>query len=1197
MRGLFFNPGFAHYRDLSWPYISDYWLSFGRFVWDSYFQKKVQIQQKVIYLWLSCFPPEISERLIYLIILVTMSITMYRISYKFTKSIVASTISTLFFIFNPVVITRIQHKLLLLSYALLPLFFYLAFKLFNDISKERKIKLKRIILISVVWLMMSTSPHWALFSLLIIFYTSVTILFFTKVKIYEYIKKSTISLFAITALYTGLSSFWIIPYLFQSRLAALQPPYVFTEEVLSLLSRNAQLLNVIRLHSYWRPGDLFSSLPLPSIFWMIAVFTIPILAIIPLLFTRSYRSKGEEKVYVLIAVLLVILIFLSKGDNPPIGRVYAYLSLKIPLVSSIGWLFRDPHKWMFLLSFCYSFFIGFLVSKIKIIINRKCRSKYIFIVSTLTILAIFATPLIAGYPLLTGDLNGKLKPQQVPYDHKQMDQWLRRQSVDFKVTVYPSTPPWGVMKPTIRYDSYWRFSVDSLLNNKTNKFGVLLNPWSVKYIVIRTRPSKSEFESKFTLTEFKKSKNVIKFLKYQKDIKFVKKFGTLYVFENLDYSSPVCISRNNLAVLDDLAVLNALTQVNSLNKPMLSIYFVSKIVKKNFNSNVYNHYIIRDKKNTVYHFIANHTEVIKPFYATTHHNPQKLWSKAMTTDPLHGAWHPYLERFDIQNWQFDYGYGLVFTWATKRIPENLEVKDNDIIYSWNFDTEKEFLEWKNTTPEKQFNAIHKLEWKKGALIAKLYNSTWGWKTVRSPFIPAETGDVFTFKLKIRGENAHKVHIKVLEFDSNKKYLTGKYVKSIGSGTFDWKDVQFDYIVQNPNTSYIQLQIWHGHKTDKPSPNVIWVDDVRVYDITKYAKPVTLDIPFKVDKDDNYKLFIRYFKNQKGGEIKVYLDNEPIVINTKDQLNKFVWKDLGTFYLERGKHKIILENIKGFNAVNLFALIPEKEYYKAKEEIEKLLQNKTIIYLFEAESDLYRENAEISKEFGGEASNGEVLKFVKNGKAWHGIEIVKNGTYRLALKGVGEFKVRIGDHEFILKSNSLNFTYTPLFDLTKGKYKLEILASKNSHLDVIWLYSTETNQTIEELFEIKEKPAEIINYTKINPTLWKVKVNATKPFMLSFAEAYDPLWEARVYKDGKKVEVVKSIPLYSVINGFWIDETGNLEIVIRYKPQDWFEIGLIISVSTLIFCLFYLFYDWRRSRKDKWARILEKKFKAIIKLGK
>jgi len=128
--------------------------------------------------------------------------------------------------------------------------------------------------------------------------------------------------------------------------------------------------------------------------------------------------------------------------------------------------------------------------------------------------------------------------------------------------------------------------------------------------------------------------------------------------------------------------------------------------------------------------------------------------------------------------------------------------------------------------------------------------------------------------------------------------------------------------------------------------------------------------------------------------------------------------------------------------------------------------------------------------------------------------------------------------------------------------------------------------------LKKKPAEVINYTEVNPTFWKVKVNATKPFMLSFAEAYDPLWEARVYKNGKLIERVRSIPLYSVINGFWIDETGELEIVIRYTPQDWFELGLAVSVTTFIGCIGYLVYDWRRGKGDLWAVRLEDQLKSF-----
>ncbi|MEM3374833.1 MAG: LamG-like jellyroll fold domain-containing protein, partial [Candidatus Woesearchaeota archaeon] len=90
----------------------------------------------------------------------------------------------------------------------------------------------------------------------------------------------------------------------------------------------------------------------------------------------------------------------------------------------------------------------------------------------------------------------------------------------------------------------------------------------------------------------------------------------------------------------------------------------------------------------------------------------------------------------------------------------------------------------------------------------------------------------------------------------------------------------------------------------------------------------------------------------------------------------------------------------------------------------------------------------------------------------------------------------------------------------------------------------------------------IEYTTLNPTLYIVKLSINNTSLIGFSESYDPGWEARVYKDGKKVETVKSIPLYGVINGFWINTTGeNLEIVIRYKPQDYFELGLAISGIT------------------------------------
>lgn len=116
---------------------------------------------------------------------------------------------------------------------------------------------------------------------------------------------------------------------------------------------------------------------------------------------------------------------------------------------------------------------------------------------------------------------------------------------------------------------------------------------------------------------------------------------------------------------------------------------------------------------------------------------------------------------------------------------------------------------------------------------------------------------------------------------------------------------------------------------------------------------------------------------------------------------------------------------------------------------------------------------------------------------------------------------------------------------------------------------------------KSPPGLLFNSTKISPTHYTVNINASEPFMLSFAESYDPLWVAKTKINGTTYEF-EPVPLYSVINGFWINQTGNLDITIEYKPQKWFYIGSAISGATLLGCIGYLVYDWwkRRPKKKK-----------------
>jgi len=107
--------------------------------------------------------------------------------------------------------------------------------------------------------------------------------------------------------------------------------------------------------------------------------------------------------------------------------------------------------------------------------------------------------------------------------------------------------------------------------------------------------------------------------------------------------------------------------------------------------------------------------------------------------------------------------------------------------------------------------------------------------------------------------------------------------------------------------------------------------------------------------------------------------------------------------------------------------------------------------------------------------------------------------------------------------------------------------------------------------------------KTSPTLWKVKLNVSQPSMLIFTESYDSSWACHV--NGNKIS---SIPVYGVVNGFWISQTGQLEITIEYEPQRWFYMGSAISIATLIACTIYLTHDWTRNkailkRLKKWSR--------------
>lgn len=215
---------------------------------------------------------------------------------------------------------------------------------------------------------------------------------------------------------------------------------------------------------------------------------------------------------------------------------------------------------------------------------------------------------------------------------------------------------------------------------------------------------------------------------------------------------------------------------------------------------------------------------------------------------------------------------------------------------------------------------------------------------------------------------------------------------------------------------------------------------------------------------------------------------------------------------------------------------------------------------------------------------------------------------------------LSDGDYIGKenvSNSESFWYEINdLDLREGKHKVVLLNGDSYRVDLALLEPANGNGG-----SINGREPEII-FKRINPTKYLVKVSQAKqPFWLVFSEGFHKEW--RLYKlqkaDYKQLngleDIVADYPDLGVqearhlqkftfgdikyllrqadsrehflvngyANGWYIDpsELGlgrDFTLVLYFWPQSLFYFGLIISGSTLLFCVGYLVWDWKRKRK-------------------
>ncbi len=100
----------------------------------------------------------------------------------------------------------------------------------------------------------------------------------------------------------------------------------------------------------------------------------------------------------------------------------------------------------------------------------------------------------------------------------------------------------------------------------------------------------------------------------------------------------------------------------------------------------------------------------------------------------------------------------------------------------------------------------------------------------------------------------------------------------------------------------------------------------------------------------------------------------------------------------------------------------------------------------------------------------------------------------------------------------------------------------------------------------------VKYKFINPTKYKVTVeNVNKGDILVFSESFDSKW---IIKNENNIHSQKYNKLF---NSFILPKSGTYSLIVYYEPQDWVNIGLIVSGLTLTLILIFFGFGYLTKR--------------------
>jgi len=850
-------------------------------------------------------------------------------------------------------------------------------------------------------------------------------------------------IFAIMASYICFSLYWLLPGFFMggtSRYGVV----ITLERIDTAYSHAPGILDVIiQQGGYHGAGGLFATessilgTQLMGNLMLLSGLVVFVLGLLALYFKPRNRHVAFFSAFALILVFLVSCVSLAPGFGH-------WLIFDAPLHQLYGWAFKSPKMYQLaLLSLCI--LSGFSLVEIftRIERTRRLGPNLKRSISAFVIIVLIFSILLPGWPLATGDMNDNLRPVDIPDEYRQANIWLDEQTGDFKVLWLPShrqtymewnngtemhhdiaafsssrptyistTPQWqpngyGIYVVNSALD--WKYGQSILFKNGTGNLGGILTPLGIKYILyhedVYSPPVKDGFLDR---------------LKNQDDLELVERFGFIYIFENecLKERKDTFFSTSSQGTLVTGGVAS-LSTINSLPdyEPVDNALFFSdqKSLEFKYLQNAIDKIIFTEStgmEEMVFTF-ADQRYFIAPYDHTDHYKPSEMWSKNRM---VFLCWDGRAQRKGDVDASWDWGYdrGVVYTWSAGKLIR--EPSDSEKIPVFHYGFEKGFEGFGSATAIVNVSRSNRSMSGEYSLMGAMEkgesreNQIAGTGMIEIP----EGNEHFNISMHIAASNANNVQVLLRYYDEDSEYIEKDFLLT-KSWDFDFIEIGENLILP-PVARYLTIQVLADQNPIAES--YWWVDDIRMSMIEeKIIDPNMMSMDFEVDEGDEYEIFIRALKGEKCGAIDIHLDDMPLrTLDTLGKPSSFQWNSVGTRSLKEGVHTVAIENVAGFNAVNLIAVIPESKAREYRSMADELIRDKDLIYALEAESTFNRLHATTSGSHGNEASMGRVLRFNDYGTAWNSLEILRSGTYSLSIGCIGavedeELTISIGNRSF------------------------------------------------------------------------------------------------------------------------------------------------------------------------------------------